>query len=119
MWAKRTARGSNFTTRTKEADNPSCDYDTFSDDLATVLDHLDLREVTLVGFSMGTGEVARYLSRYGSGRVARAAFFGSLEPPVDARRGGQRGVAGVPGWLTRGVGPLLRRLRAWRRIQPS
>ncbi len=56
------------------------DYDTFAADLATVLDVLDLTDVVLVGFSMGTGEVARYLSRYGSDRVAKAAFVGSLEP---------------------------------------
>lgn len=56
------------------------DYDTFAADLNTVLETLDLREAILVGFSMGTGEVARYLSRYGSGRVARAAFLASLEP---------------------------------------
>ncbi len=56
------------------------DYDTFAADLATVLDVLDLTDVVLVGFSMGTGEVARYLSRYGSDRVAKAAFLGSLEP---------------------------------------
>lgn len=56
------------------------DYDTFAADLATVLDVLDLTDVVLVGFSMGTGEVARYLSRYGSERVAKAAFVGSLEP---------------------------------------
>lgn len=56
------------------------DYDTFAADLATVLDVLDLTDVVLVGFSMGTGEVARYLSRYGTDRVAKAAFLGSLEP---------------------------------------
>lgn len=56
------------------------DYDTFADDLATVLDVLDLTDVVLVGFSMGTGEVARYLSRHGSERIAKAAFLGSLEP---------------------------------------
>ena len=56
------------------------DYDTFAADLATILDVLDLTDVVLVGFSMGTGEVARYLSRYGSDRVAKAAFLASLEP---------------------------------------
>jgi peroxiredoxin len=56
------------------------DYDTFAADLNTVLTTLDLADVVLVGFSMGTGEVARYLSNYGSARVARAAFLGSLEP---------------------------------------
>jgi pimeloyl-ACP methyl ester carboxylesterase len=56
------------------------DYDTFAADLKVLLDTLDLSNAVLVGFSMGTGEVARYLSRYGSGRVAKAAFLASLEP---------------------------------------
>lgn len=56
------------------------DYDTFAADLNNVLTSLDLSEVVLVGFSMGTGEVGRYLGTYGSARVAKAAFLGSLEP---------------------------------------
>ncbi|ABM07430.1 MULTISPECIES: alpha/beta hydrolase [Micrococcaceae] len=56
------------------------DYDTFAADLKTVLDTLDLNDAVLVGFSMGTGEVARYISTYGSARVAKAVFLGSLEP---------------------------------------
>jgi non-heme chloroperoxidase len=56
------------------------DYDTFAHDLKVVLDTLDLNDVVLVGFSMGTGEVARYVSNYGSGRVAKVAFLASLEP---------------------------------------
>lgn len=56
------------------------DYDTFTDDLDKVLTTLELTDVVLVGFSMGTGEVARYLSRFGSDRVAKAVFLGSLEP---------------------------------------
>ncbi|WP_024818092.1 alpha/beta fold hydrolase [Arthrobacter sp. 31Y] len=56
------------------------DYDTFAADLKTVLDTLDLNDAVLVGFSMGTGEVARYISTYGSVRVAKAVFLGSLEP---------------------------------------
>jgi peroxiredoxin len=56
------------------------DYDTFAADLKTVLDTLDLNDVILVGFSMGTGEVGRYLGAYGSARVAKAAFLASLEP---------------------------------------
>ena len=55
------------------------DYDTFAADLHALIDDLDLHDAVLVGFSMGTGEIARYLSRYGSDRVAKAAFFGSLE----------------------------------------
>ncbi|WP_193078707.1 MULTISPECIES: alpha/beta fold hydrolase [Brevibacterium] len=56
------------------------DYDTFAADLHTVMETLDLRDTVLVGFSMGTGEVARYLSTHGSGRVTKAAFLASLEP---------------------------------------
>ncbi|TDT79243.1 peroxiredoxin [Arthrobacter sp. AG258] len=56
------------------------DYDTFAADLNILLTTLDLDNVVLVGFSMGTGEVGRYLGTYGSARVARAAFLGSLEP---------------------------------------
>lgn len=56
------------------------EYDTLAADLNTILTTLDLHDAVLVGFSMGTGEVGRYLSTYGSARVARAAFLGSLEP---------------------------------------
>src|SRR3954462_8153409 len=56
------------------------DYDTFAADLKTILETLDLNDAVLVGFSMGTGEVARYLGTYGSARVAKAVFLGSLEP---------------------------------------
>jgi non-heme chloroperoxidase len=56
------------------------DYDTFAADLNALLEHLDLREVVLIGFSMGTGEVTRYLGRYGSGRVSKAALLGAIPP---------------------------------------
>jgi pimeloyl-ACP methyl ester carboxylesterase len=56
------------------------DYDTFAADLDALLRHLDLREVTLVGFSMGGGEVARYLGTYGSDRIAKAVFAGAVPP---------------------------------------
>jgi non-heme chloroperoxidase len=56
------------------------DYDTFAGDLRTLLDTLDLRDVTLVGHSMGTGEVTRYLSRYGSARVARGVLVAPIPP---------------------------------------
>ncbi|HEV3283613.1 MAG TPA: alpha/beta hydrolase [Solirubrobacteraceae bacterium] len=56
------------------------DYDTFTDDLNALLDHLALDEVVLVGFSMGTGEVTRYLGKYGSGRVPVAVLMGALPP---------------------------------------
>ena len=56
------------------------DYDTFTADLNAVIEHLNLTDFNLVGFSMGTGEVTRYLGRYGSGRVAKAAMFGVIPP---------------------------------------
>lgn len=56
------------------------DYDTFAADLNAVLETLDLQEAVLVGFSMGTGEVGRYIGTYGQARVAKAAFLASLEP---------------------------------------
>ena len=56
------------------------DYDTFAADLDALLTQLDLRDVTLVGFSMGGGEVARYLARYGGDRVAQAVFAAAVPP---------------------------------------
>jgi non-heme chloroperoxidase len=56
------------------------DYDTFAADLNIVLETLNLNNVVLAGFSMGTGEVGRYLGTYGSARVAKAAFLAPLEP---------------------------------------
>jgi len=56
------------------------DYDTFADDLKAVLDHLDLQDVALVGFSMGGGEIARYLSRHGGARVSRVALVSAVTP---------------------------------------
>ncbi|MDQ0643899.1 alpha/beta fold hydrolase [Microbacterium murale] len=68
------------------------DYDTFAADLNTVLETLDLRDVVLVGFSMGTGELARYVSRYGHERVAKLAFLASLEPFLVQRDDNPEGV---------------------------
>jgi len=56
------------------------DYDTFAADLSTVLEYLDLRDAVLVGHSMGTGEVTRYLGRYGSGRVAMGVLISPIPP---------------------------------------
>lgn len=56
------------------------DYDTFTEDLNTLMKTLDLRDVVLVGFSMGSGEVTRYLAKYGSERVSRAVLMGPIPP---------------------------------------
>jgi non-heme chloroperoxidase len=56
------------------------DYDTLAADLDALLKDLNLKGATLVGFSMGGGEVARYIARYGTGRVAKAVFAAAVPP---------------------------------------
>ncbi len=56
------------------------DYDTFASDLNDLLVSQNLRDVVLAGFSMGGGEVARYIGRYGESRVAKAALLGAVTP---------------------------------------
>jgi non-heme chloroperoxidase len=56
------------------------DYDTFTADLNALIEELDLSDIVLAGFSMGSGEVARYLGTYGSDRVRKAALFGAIPP---------------------------------------
>jgi non-heme chloroperoxidase len=56
------------------------DYDTFAADLNTLLERLDLHDAVLVGHSMGTGEVTRYLGRYGSARVAKGVLVSPIPP---------------------------------------
>jgi len=56
------------------------DYDTLAADLNSLFEHLDLTGATLVGFSMGGGEVVRYLARYGSERIAKAVLASAVPP---------------------------------------
>ena len=56
------------------------DYDTFAADLDALMRHLDLRNAALVGFSMGGGEVARYIGRYGSERVSKVVLAAAVTP---------------------------------------
>ena len=56
------------------------DYDTLTDDLKAVIDQLNLSDVTLVGFSMGGGEVARYFTRYGGENVSKVVLISSVVP---------------------------------------
>ena len=56
------------------------DYDTFAADLDALLSHLNLNDATLVGFSMGGGEVARYIARFGTQRIAKAVFAAAVPP---------------------------------------
>jgi non-heme chloroperoxidase len=64
------------------SDKPSrgYDYDTFAEDLQSILEALDLRDVTLVGFSMGGGEIARYIGKYGQDRLHSVVFAAAVPP---------------------------------------
>jgi non-heme chloroperoxidase len=68
------------------------DYDTFAADLRVLLERLDLHDVILCGFSMGSGEVTRYLGTYGSARVQKAALFGAIPPFLLKRDDNPEGV---------------------------
>jgi non-heme chloroperoxidase len=82
------------------------DMDTYADDLAEVIEALDLHDIVLVGHSTGGGEVTRYMGRHGTGRVAKAVLLGAIPPlmlkteanpeglPIDAFDGIRAGVAG-------------------------
>ena len=71
------------------------DYDTFTADLKALLDHLALeQDVALVGFSMGTGEVTRYLGKYGSAGISRVALLGAIPPFVLKTDDNEKGVPG-------------------------
>jgi non-heme chloroperoxidase len=71
------------------------DYDTFAQDLHKLVTKLDLREFALVGFSMGGGEVARYLGTYGTERVSKAVFISSIPPFLLKTSDNPEGVDGV------------------------
>jgi pimeloyl-ACP methyl ester carboxylesterase len=58
------------------------DYDTLAKDSYHLLEALDLKDATLVGFSMGGGEVARYMGKYDNGRVTKVAFASSIAPAL-------------------------------------
>jgi non-heme chloroperoxidase len=81
------------------------DMNTYADDLAELIEHLDLRDVVLVGHSTGGGEVTRYMGRHGTSRVAKAVLLGAVPPlmlkteanpdglPIEAFDGIRHGVA--------------------------
>jgi non-heme chloroperoxidase len=67
------------------------EMDTYADDLAALIEALDLRDIVLVGHSTGGGEVTRYIGRHGTGRVAKAVLVGAVPPlmlKTDANPGG-------------------------------
>lgn len=69
------------------------DMDTYADDLAELIDHLDLSGIALVGHSTGGGEVARYIGRYGTDRIAKVALVGSVTPLLLKTEANPGGVA--------------------------
>lgn len=109
-------RGSGRSTRP----STGYDFDTLAADLDTVLTTLDLHDVVLVGFSLGTGEVARYVGRYGTGRLRGCVMIESLAPsfiksPDNPQGVDQAAVDGVQqailgdryAWLTGLLGDFL------------
>jgi non-heme chloroperoxidase len=96
------------------------DYDTFADDLAALIEQLDLRDVTLVGHSAGCGEVARYLARHGDGRVERVVMLAPVTPLLAKTEDNPEGLdpstlaasaaalmADVPGWCAENAPPFF------------
>jgi non-heme chloroperoxidase len=81
------------------------DYDTFAGDLNTIMEALELEDAVLAGFSMGTGEVTRYISTYGSRRVSKACLFGPI-PPFLLKT--EDNPEGVPGEVFEGIKDAIR-----------
>src|SRR6202035_5577184 len=71
------------------------DYDTFASDLKALIEHVNVSAVVLVGFSMGSGEVVRYLATYGSERVRKAVLLGTIPPFVLKTDDNPEGVDGT------------------------
>ena len=68
------------------------DYDTLADDLGMLIDRLDLRDLTLVSHSAGSGEIVRYLTRHGSARIARIAIVSGTTPCLMRRTDNPDGI---------------------------
>ncbi len=95
------------------------DMNTYADDLAAVIDHLDLKNAILVGHSTGGGEVARYIGRHGTKRVAKAVLIGAVPPillksatnpegiPMEVFDGLRAGLAKDPSQFYRDFAPMF------------
>ena len=77
------------------SDQPAGDYtyDTLASDLNDLINHLDLESVSLVGFSMGGGEVARYIANYGTDRISKVALVSSVVPFMLKTKDNENGVS--------------------------
>src|SRR5690606_40859280 len=91
------------------------DMDHYADDLAAVINALDLRDVTLVGFSTGGGEVARYIGRHGTSRVKKAVLVGAVTPFM-LRTGDNPGGIPIEGFDRIRAGQLANRAQLYRDI---
>ena len=103
------------------------DMDTYADDLAALVEKLDLKDAIHVGHSTGGGEVTRYIGRHGTERVAKAVLIGAIPPlmlktpanpgglPIEVFDGLRAGVAGRPLAVLEGPEPALLRLQPARR----
>jgi non-heme chloroperoxidase len=91
------------------------DMDTYADDLAELIAHLDLKQAVLIGFSTGGGEVARYIGRHGSDRIAKVVLAGAV-PPLMLKTAGNPG--GLPIEVFDGLraGSLANRSQLYRDI---
>ncbi|MGW0749504.1 alpha/beta fold hydrolase [Streptomyces sp. NPDC002587] len=94
------------------------DFDTFADDLNDLINALDLRDVTLVGHSMGGGELARYIGRHGTGRIGKALLLSSI-PPLMLKT--DNNPEGVPADVFEGIrnGILKERSQFWKDFAPA
>jgi pimeloyl-ACP methyl ester carboxylesterase len=103
----------------RSTDPGTCDYDLLADDLATVLDRLDIAGAVLVGHSGASGEIIRYLARHGSRRVARAVLVGGMGPRMIAAEPGAPGLSAdlveatiarievdLAGWIEENIEPF-------------
>jgi pimeloyl-ACP methyl ester carboxylesterase len=104
------------------SDRPSTgyDYDTFAEDLAALIAHLDLNNTVLVGWSAGCAEITRYLDRHGHDKVDRVVFGAPLMPVIAKRADNPDGIEAsvleasaaalkgdVPGWCAANAGPFF------------
>jgi pimeloyl-ACP methyl ester carboxylesterase len=87
------------------------DMDLLADDLAQLIEHLDLTDVTLVGHSMGCGEIVRYVTRHGAQRVARAVLLAPITPLLVKTPDNPDGID--PAYLQASVGLLKRDVPQW------
>ncbi len=86
------------------------DYDTLASDLAAVIEQLDLHDVTIIGYSMGSGEAARYVAQHGAGRISRVMLVSPVAPKTANNAMFESFIAGLkvdrPAFMTAGV-PLF------------